>query len=254
MNEIVNIIDRRAGARGGRVCCVGRPVESVQSDRAEAENRRNEMQDGERYACRRDVAPRSAFATRERRIEVITSPFEDKRDILCFFRHIIGSADPAGPLIPARFSIRPPLRSHTSTVATDELGVRDGRDSKSENHQKFRNSHVYGPHDTPRSCSWNNVLRRSLRLSFIKKKKRSLPTPPPRIFHIFPMREDIARLSRGDPPVRTVDVSAEERRRIWRVLDRSAFSFSSFPLSRRSRRVTTKDGRKVRFPVAHATI
>lgn len=32
--------------------------------------------------------------------------------------------------------------------------------------------------------------------------------------------------------VRTADVSAEERRRIWRVLDRSAFSFSSPPLPR----------------------
>jgi len=58
--------------------------------------------------ARRDVAPpRSAFATRERRIEVITSlPFEDKRDILCFFRHIIGSAatDPAGrPINPGLF-------------------------------------------------------------------------------------------------------------------------------------------------------
>lgn len=117
MNEIVNIIDRRAGARGGRVCCVGRPVENVQSDRAGAENRRNEVQDGngERYACRRDVAPpRSAFATRERRIEVITSlPFEDKRDILCFFRHIIGSADPAGrPINPGLF-----LNAATSPVA-----------------------------------------------------------------------------------------------------------------------------------------
>ena len=112
MNEIVNIIDRRAGARGGRVCCVGRPVENVQSDRAGAENRRNEVQDGKRgticMPARRDVAPpRSAFATRERRIEVITSlPFEDKRDILCFFRHIIGSAaaDPAGrPINPGLF-------------------------------------------------------------------------------------------------------------------------------------------------------
>jgi hypothetical protein len=99
MNEIVNIIDRRAGARGGRVCCVGRPVESVQSDRAGAENRRNEvcrLGTGSANICMRrdDAAPRRA---RTRRIEVITSlPFEDKRDILCFFRHIIGSADPDG--------------------------------------------------------------------------------------------------------------------------------------------------------------
>lgn len=51
MNEIVNIIDRRAGARGGRVCCVGRPVESVQSDRGRKQAERG-VQAGEReYAC-----------------------------------------------------------------------------------------------------------------------------------------------------------------------------------------------------------
>lgn len=50
MNEIVNIIDRRAG--------VGRPGQaSVQSDQA-SRNRRNEVQDrnGDMHAARRDAA------------------------------------------------------------------------------------------------------------------------------------------------------------------------------------------------------
>lgn len=85
MNEIVNIIDRRAGARGGRVCCVGRPVESAFSQFGPeqktggnaAQKRRREQRSGERegdggkvrrergtICMRRDVAPRSAFATR----------------------------------------------------------------------------------------------------------------------------------------------------------------------------------------------
>lgn len=119
MNEIVNIIDRRAGRRARGVCCVGRPVESAFSQIGPQQKsrrvmwRRNEGDRGGRaertgndmHAARRRAAQRVRNA-RERRIEVITSlPFEDKRDILRFFRHIIGSADPAGPLIPARFSI-----------------------------------------------------------------------------------------------------------------------------------------------------
>lgn len=78
------------------------------------------------HAARRRAAQRVRNA-RERRIEVITSlPFEDKRDILRFFRHIIGSADPAGPLIPARFSIRRAASTRSSGgfpgAARDEKG------------------------------------------------------------------------------------------------------------------------------------
>lgn len=141
MNEIVNIIDRRAGARGGRVCCVGRPVESAfsrfgpeqKTGGNAAQKRRGEQRPGgtggeergnDMHAARRRAAQRVRNA-RERRIEVITSlPFEDKRDILRFFRHIIGSADPAGPLIPARFSIRRAASSRSSggLPARDEVG------------------------------------------------------------------------------------------------------------------------------------
>lgn len=66
----------------------------------------------------------------------------------------------------------------------------------------------------------------------MRKKKRFLPHSTPKDFSCI-LDAKISRVCPArDPPVRTVDVSAEERRRIWRVLDRSAFSFSSLPLSR----------------------
>jgi hypothetical protein len=68
MNEIVNIIDRRAG--------VGRPVErSVRSSQQKRVERGARRERGDIHAARRRAAPHGG-----RRIEVITSPsLRDKR-------------------------------------------------------------------------------------------------------------------------------------------------------------------------------
>lgn len=82
MNEIVNIIDRRAG--------VGRPVERSASRIKPAETGGTaRCKTGTAICMRRDAAPRG------RRIEVITSPpLQDKRYTFCLLRPIIGSARP----------------------------------------------------------------------------------------------------------------------------------------------------------------